>query len=79
MPDFFFLTHEENIYIYFFSHFPFISMWGHIDPEDQKCKHFFYIPSEQPNQAQFFCEYIDNICKVTKYYSTEMKGTFFFY
>jgi len=41
------LTHEENI-------FSFISMWGHIDPEDQKFKHFFYIPSEQSNQAQFF-------------------------
>ncbi len=30
------------------------SMWGHIDPEDHKCKMFFYMPSEQPNQAQFF-------------------------
>jgi len=27
---------------------------SHIDPKDQKCKHFFDIPSEQPNQAQFF-------------------------
>jgi len=44
--------------IYFvFSHFPFISMWGHIDPEDQK--HFFYMPSEQPNQAKFLCVSID--------------------
>jgi len=43
----------KKIYLVF-SHFPFISMWGHIDPEDQKCRHFFYMPSEQPNQAQFF-------------------------
>jgi len=42
MPDlFYFLTHEENIFSFFFSHFPFISMWGHIDPKDQKCKHSF--------------------------------------
>jgi len=59
---YFFWTHEENIFsFFFFSHFLFISMWGHIDPEDQKCKlffyFFFYIPSEQPNQAQFFCVY----------------------
>jgi len=47
------LTHEENTFSFFF-HFPFILMWGHIDPEDQKCKHFFfYIPSEQLYQAQF--------------------------
>jgi len=40
MSDFFFfLTHEENV---FSPHFPFISMWGHIDPEDRKCKHFLY-------------------------------------
>jgi len=40
--------------VFFFSHFPLTSMWGHTDPEDQKCKHIFYIPSEQTNQAQFF-------------------------
>jgi len=42
----------NKIYLVF-SHFPFISRWGHIDPEDQKYKIFSYIPSEQPNQAQF--------------------------
>jgi len=51
-------------------------MWGHIDPEDQKCKHFFfYIPSEQPNQAQFFfCVY--RYC-MKSHKITEIKGTFF--
>jgi len=39
---------------------------------------FLYIPSEQPNQAQFLCVCINNnVWKVTKSYSTEMKGTFF--
>ncbi len=63
-----------------FSLFPFIFNWGHIDPKYQiSKKKKKYIPSEQPNQAQFFYVNIDRKCrKVPKSYSTEMKGTIFF-
>jgi len=49
MPDFFF----------FLSHFPFISMWGHIDPEDQKCKHFFFLHTFRTTESSpvFMCVY----------------------
>jgi len=60
MPDFLFvfLTHEENIYLVFFSHFPFNSMWGHIDPKDQKCKHFLHTFRTTKSSPVFFvCMY----------------------
>jgi len=37
-----------------FFDFPIYFNWGHIDPKMQWEWLFFYIPLEQPNQAQFF-------------------------
>jgi len=51
MPDLFiFLTHEKNVFSFFFTfpiHFNVTLMTRSVN--------IFYIPSEQPNQAQFVC------------------------